>query len=150
MSIFFNRINKIKETNKNILVLVSILVDIAYKNPRTYSFITAILSKFLSLIENVKIQDKILKSITNKFDKIPNTGHIQIWLQRVTIKIDRRKEYKETLCNKVNNPKLAIWNSNWLSMNLKAIITEEAIIDEKIITKIDKIIKRDEIKIFDY
>ena len=61
------------------------LVDIAFKNPRTYPIITAILSKILSLEVNSETVIEILKSIEKRFDKIPNVGHLQVWLQRLTI-----------------------------------------------------------------
>jgi RNA-directed DNA polymerase len=88
LSKFFNRLKKTTETKQNIKVLISILVDIAYKNPRTYPICSAILSKFLILLNTSIERAEILELITKKFDKIPNTGHLQIWLQRITLKID--------------------------------------------------------------
>jgi hypothetical protein len=38
---FYNRIKGITETTQNINVLASILVDIMYKNPRTYPIASA-------------------------------------------------------------------------------------------------------------
>lgn len=150
LSKYYNRIEKIEETNHNIPVLISILVDIAYKNPKTYPVAAAILSKLLSLIENKDIQTSILNQIIEKFDKIPNTGHIHLWLQRVTIKINRDQEYKELLCQKVNDPTVNIWNSEWLNDELREMIEEEAIIDEDVIDEIDIVIDSDEFQLFDY
>ncbi|MBL7935938.1 MAG: RNA-directed DNA polymerase [Bacteroidia bacterium] len=145
---FYKRIHKISETNQNILVLISIIVDIAFKSPRTYPIASAILSKFLSLIDNSRIQEQILESIFAKFDKIPNTGHIQLWLQRVTIKIERLKLYNETLCKKVNESTISLWNSDWLNDDFKTLISEEPIINEETIDKIDKIIELEEVELF--
>lgn len=151
---FFNRIQRIKETKyketkQNVQVLISILVDIAYKNPRTYPIISAILSKLLSLVDSNEIQNNILTSITTKFNKIPNTGHIKIWLQRVTLKIDRQRQYDEELCKKVNDNSIVIWNSDWLNNDLKTLINKEPIINEQIIDRINKIIGPDEVQLFD-
>lgn len=145
---YFNRIKGIKETNQNIVVLISILVDIAYKNPRTYPIASAILSKLLSLIDKPEAQEKILNAIITRFSKIPNTGHIKIWLQRVTLKIDRNKNYCEPLCEKVNDATVKIWNSDWLNNDLQALISSTAIIDEKVIEQIDKVIDTKEIEVF--
>lgn len=82
---FYNRIKGITETNQNINVLVSILVDIMFKNPRTYPIASAILSKLLSLIPDNNKKNEILNLISQRFEKIPNTGHIKIWLQRLKI-----------------------------------------------------------------
>ncbi len=144
---FYNRIEHINKAH-NIPVLISILVDIAYKNPRIYPIATAILSKLLSLIGDNVIQDKILNSIITRFGKIPNTGHLQIWLQRVTIKIDRQKHFNELLCKKVNDSTIQIWNSDWLNDEMKLLINSEPHIDEQIIKKINKVIEPKEVQLF--
>lgn len=145
---FFNRIKGIKEYKQNIEVLISILVDIAYKNPKTYPIASAILSKLLSLIEKTETQEKILTAISAKFDKIPNTGHIKLWLQRITIKIDRNKKYDEPLCEKVNDKTKTIWNSDWLNADFQKLLNETSIIDEQVIEQIDKVIASKEVEIF--
>lgn len=148
LSKFYNRIKGITETNHNITVLVSILVDIMYKNPRTYPIASAILSKLLSLIPEADKKNEILDLVSQRFEKIPNTGHIKIWLQRLTIKLDRQKQYSEKLCEKVNNQTLQIWNSDWLEDNLKTLIESTAIIDESVIADIDVVIAKEEVELF--
>lgn len=145
---FFSRIKGIKEYKQNLEVLISILVDIAYKNPKTYPITSAILSKLLSLIEKPETQERILKAILARFDKIPNTGHIKIWLQRITLKIDRTKKYDEPLCEKVNDNSIKIWNSDWLNNNLQNLINSTSIIDEQVVDKIDKVIDIKEVELF--
>lgn len=144
---FYNRIQDLTELN-NIEVLISILVDIMYKNPRTYPIASAILSKLLSLLNDPTKRDRILRSTMTKFAKIPNTGQIKIWLQRLTIKIDRPRLYNENLCKKVNDPAIQIWNSDWLNDTLKTLIATTPIIDEQIIQDIDVVINQSEVQLF--
>ncbi len=146
---YFNRIKNLKETNHSIPALISIIVDIAFKNPRTYPIVSAILSKFLSLIDLKSTRDDILNSISIRFDKIPNTGHLQIWLQRIVLKIDRHREFEETLCKKLNDSNISIWQSDWLNNNLRTMIDDESIIDEQIIGEIDEVIEIEEVQLFD-
>lgn len=147
---FFHRIKDIDKTKENIRVLISIIIDIAYKNPRTYTVVCGILSKLLSLIDEEEEQKNILKLINRRFDKIPNTGHIKIWLQRVTIKIDRDIEYDETLCQRVNDKNIKIWNSDWLNNDIKSIIDKAHLINEEAINEINKVIATEEIQLFEY
>lgn len=147
---FFNRVKELDEIKENITVIISILIDIAFRNPRTYPIACGILSKLLSLIEDDDERDDILDKIREKFTKIPNTGHIKIWLQRVTIKIDRDEEYEETLCKRVNDDSIKIWNSDWLNQDIIDLIDDGEIIDEDTIDAIDKVIESDEIQLFDY
>jgi hypothetical protein len=144
---FYSRIKDFTALN-DIRVLISILGDIMYKNPRTYPIASAILSKLLSLLNDSAQRDSILQSIIVKFEKIPNTGHIKIWLQRLTIKIDRQKVYDENLCKKVNDPAQQIWNSNWLNNALRTLIDTTLIIDEQIIQDINTIINQSEVELF--
>lgn len=145
---FFKRIQKLRSTNQNLLVLISILVEIAYKSPRTYPIATAVLSKLIDLLESDESRNAILQKIIRRFKKIPNTGHIQIWLQRTILKIDRTIIFEETLCKKLNGPSIKIWNSEWLSNDLKAIIDLQIIVDEDEIEKINKVISLEEVSLF--
>ncbi len=138
-----------KEENSK--VLISILVDIAFKNPRTYPIITAILSKILSLEVNSEIVKEILESIEKRFDKIPNVGHLQVWLQRLTIKADRNKNYTEKLCQKVIDKNTDIWNIGWLNnQTIKDTFLNVPIINEDKIEEMQQVIELDEISIFGY
>lgn len=145
---FYKRIQEYKSTQENLIVLISILVEIAYKSPRTYPIATAILSKLIDLLDSEKLRDDILRKIISRFRKIPNTGHIQIWLQRAVIKIDRELDFEETLCKKLNNPTIKIWNSDWLSEGLKSIVDLQIIVDEEEIENINKVISIEEVSLF--
>lgn len=133
---------------ENAKVMISILVDIAYNNPRTYPIITAVLSKILSLEVDKEAVNEIFNSIERKFDKIPNVGHLQIWLQRLTLKVEPEKEYGEQLCKKVADDTVKIWDIDWLSENLMNVFTQQMIIDRQKINEMPQIIEPKEIKIF--
>ena len=113
-----------------------------YKNPRTYNVCIAILSKIFSFINKSKIES-IIKKIRIKFEKVPNTDSLNIWLQRLTIIENRDKEYETLLCEKVYKSN-TIWNSNWLNFE----IDENVIIDEEIISSLGKSISSDEVDVF--
>lgn len=145
-----NFFEKIKNTKKiySVMVLISILVEITFKNPRTYPISTAILSKLLSLIKTKIEKKKILEKIIRKFNKIPNTGYLEIWLQRISYKIDPKFKYFEKLCGKVIDHSIKIWNSDWLIEDLQKIITKEEIIDKKILKEIKPVIETKEVSLF--
>ena len=146
---FFDRVYPLKLfKEENSKVLVSILVSIAYNNPRTYPIITAILSKILSLEVNHETITEIINSIEKKFDKIPNVGHLQIWLQRLTIKTNRNKDYPEKLCQKVIKSNIDVWNIDWLDNPIKEIFMQQSIIDEQKIEDMTQVIEPNEIKTY--
>jgi RNA-directed DNA polymerase len=147
MNIFFNRIKGIKKTNENINFLISIVIDIAYRNPRVYPISIAILSKLFLFIEENYIKE-IINLIIKKFDKIPNTGHLQVWLQRAILKYERERYFEEKLCQKLNDPKILIWNSEWLNNEMKNLIDCYPLVDEEILNNMDTTLSLEEVQLF--
>lgn len=136
---FYGRIEKFNSSFDDTHALISIVVDIAFRNPRVYPISTAIISVLIGQLKQ-KEQKKIIKKIIKKFDRIPNTGHMMIWLQRIFINIDPNQKFKEKLCKIVSNPKKSLWNSNWINGKLKTIVEETSIVEVDRIRSLDKII----------
>ncbi len=122
---------------ENIEVLVSILVNLAYYNPRLFELVTASLSFIITKIEDIGKQKEIILKIKNKFSQLPNTNYLNIWLQRLTLKIDKTIPYNGKLCEKVIDKNVIIWNSDWLNVKFKKIIEESEIIIEEKTEKIE-------------
>lgn len=129
---------------KNLEQIISILIDIMYRNPRTYSLCILILSKIFSFIGKTTV-NKYITLILKKFKTLPNTDYIDIWLQRLTITKDVSKKYNCILCQKLYSNK-QIWNSNWLNFK----IDESLIIDKNIIDNISPVIQENEVNPFIY
>ena len=103
---------KFAKSNVDYQVFISIIVNIMFNNPNVFPIATAILSKIIKMNNGwVSIISKILK----KFSNIPNTWHLEIWLQRITLKLDSEyNSYGSEICKKVNNNDIELWNSKWL------------------------------------
>ena len=112
---YHKRISRITAPRESPQPLIAIVVDIAYRNPRTYAICAAILSKLLSFIESNDERLAIAGRIRKKFSQIPNTGHMQIWLQRVTFPLDRQIDYDETICKLVADNPGFLWCNDWIS-----------------------------------
>lgn len=142
------RKEKIKKT-ENIEVLISIVVDIALLNPRTYSISMTILSILFGLIEN-DLLESVVNKIINKFNSIPNTGHMQIWLQRAIIKLSiTQKNFDELLCKLISSESISLWNNDWLnSKHAKMLEDRDNIINQSILDNLDTEIQDDEVLLF--
>jgi len=73
-----------------------------------------LISKLLSLIDNDDEKMVIIQKLKNKFKQVPNTGFLDLWIQRVSLKIDRTLPYNEPLCKLLNDKNISLWNSEWL------------------------------------
>ncbi len=145
---FYKKIHSRKEFH-NVEVLISIITDIAFKNPRTYPASVSIIGKLIASLDD-KDKKEIIEKIENKFNKLPNTELIDLWLQRLTLKFDSSKEYACKLSKKIKNPNNEVWNSEWLNGKLKQIISKTSIINHSEIESMDAYPCPDEFLLFEY
>lgn len=116
-------------------ILVSLLVNLAYNNPRLFALVAASLSFIISKIEEPEEQKALVLKVKNKFNQLPNTSYLNVWLQRLTLKIDSTITYSGKLCEKVNDKSSLIWNSDWLNPKFKKIIDDAEIVKTDIVEK---------------
>ena len=95
----------------DVRVLISIFADIALSSPKTYKIILAIISKLISKIETTDERERIVNDIYTKFQRFPNIGEIQIWMQHITYKLPHPITYSEKICKIVNDEfDIELWN----------------------------------------
>lgn len=131
---------------KSKLPLISILTDIAYRNPLTLTECVSIMSCILdeSDIENAFIVPKIRE----KFRKVPNTGFCDIWLQRLTMCCGDVR-YDEKVCQIVSGISSQLWNNSWMSSTkLKQALDSDKIIDKSVLDGIKLKIQENEFALF--
>src|SRR5690606_13677331 len=135
-----------KRKDPNILTLVSLVVEIAYRNPRVSPTAIAILTLLLDQIESQEERKVTLGRIKTKFGQIPNSGLLRVWLQRLFLKIDDTIIYQEALCNKVLNHETKVWNTDWLNANLKDVIEGTHIVNYANVEDLQAVITEDEVE----
>lgn len=144
---YYNRLSRLSRLIEEPLPIISIVVDIAYRNPRTYAVCAAILSKLFSFIDESR-KRSIIEKIQRKFTKIPNTGHLQVWLQRITQPIFNDIEYEEPLCKLASGKGAQIWNNDWInSKDLKKAVAT-AIIDQQKLSEMNSVVPAVEFELF--
>lgn len=132
-------------------ILISILSEIAYKNPRTFNICLSIISKLLSLLKKDE-RKEIIKKIYEKINKLHHMMLEEIWLQRVALPLKVKLPYHEMLCNLVEDPKnfdKDIWHSEWIKEDtLRNLIDPKKIINFNKLQEMPVIIKPKEINKF--
>ncbi len=111
---FHKRMSRVKRV-QNPHVLISIAVDIAYTSPRTFPVCAAIVSKLLQFIDEKGDRAAVLEAIHKKLSKLPNTGLMEVWLQRIGHFYDFHPEYVENLCKIASSKKASLWNNDWIT-----------------------------------
>ena len=131
--------------NKDIKTHIAVLVDIGYKNPNTYNYISLILSKFLLFLDDESEKLELIKKISNKFHDRPNTEMLDLRLQRITYFIKPEIEYNWELYKTLLINKNNIWNNKRLKKDLSRIIEDTTIINQSILQDMNAVIKNEEI-----
>lgn len=145
---FHRRLARQKALNQ-VMPLIAIVADITYRNPRAYAICAAILSKLMSHLDSVNEKREVTEKIKARFEQIPNTGYMHIWLQRLTHPLCQDIAYEEPICKLVAGGIVALWNCDWISNNkLKIAISKADIIDREKLTKIEPVIPTSEIELF--
>ena len=115
---FLKRLITVNKLEEDVNVLSAISVEIAMNSPKIYNLVVSILSHLITRLNSFPEQEKIAKNICHKFSRLPNIGYLQIWMQRITYKMDTVR-YTEPICKIVNNePDISIWNNEWLKDEL--------------------------------
>lgn len=147
------RIERRKSIKENILVLVAILVEIAILSPKVHQLVLACISNLISRIETNEEKKVTIEQVRAKLNSLPNIGHIQIWLQRITYKLDLEaggNPYQERLCQLIVGNAVNLWNLDWLKDNLQKGLPILQICDTKKRDSMVPFIEVNEISIFDY
>jgi hypothetical protein len=146
---FYKRLLRIKTLVENPMPLIAVIIDIAYRNPRTYASCAAVLSKLMSFVSTDEEKVSLANKIKNKFAKIPNTGHMQIWIQRVTLSIDSDISFEEPICQMVSGEKIPLWNNSWISSEqLKTILNRATVVNRQALETMEQVIPANEIELF--
>ena len=132
-------------------VLIAIITNIAYRNPKTYSICFAMLSALLTFVPDTKKQS-IINKIYSRFQSLPNIGHMQIWIQRLTKPTFNNLKFTEDICLLVNQENIKdrtyLWNVDWLKEKFKPMLTPENFINYEKANKMPIVFSKEEASLF--
>ncbi|MEQ9455140.1 MAG: RNA-directed DNA polymerase [Phycisphaeraceae bacterium] len=134
---------------KTAMEIISIATDIAHRNPKTYPIIASLISKLMRFLPTDQSRSETASRIHRKFRDIPNTGYLDIWLQRFTRAYASNIKFNDPLCDSVIDPATELWNSSWIKTpELKQILNNTPIVDQERLAKMDDVIPPDEVALF--
>ena len=131
------------------LPLISIVVDIACRSPRVYPVAAAVLSRLICFLESDVERSDVISKIRRKFSQLPNTEHMETWLQRISYAFDPRISFDTPLCRLILGEDVSIWNSEWISSrDLQAAVNSEEIVDRIALSNMPAVVRNDEFALF--
>ena len=150
LTTFAHRLVKKFAVCGDVRILISIFTDIALSSPKSYKIVLAILSKLISKLTTTKEREEIVKDIYMRFQRFPNIGEIQIWMQHITYKLPHSISYTEDICKIVNKESgVELWNNDWVNDAYKRAFPQYKICTDWIRDSFTPIIDIDEVSLFD-
>lgn len=151
LTIFAGRLNSNKVACENIkYVLLSIFTDVALSSPKSYPIILSIISQLIKMISSDKEKVRIVNDIYHKFQRFPNIGEIQIWMQHITYQMPDFVDYDEGICRIVNKESgVELWNNDWVADDYKRDFPQYDICTDWLLDSFTPVIDIDEVSLFD-
>ena len=150
LSAFHRRLHNLNRYSAP-MPLIAIAVDIAVRNPGTYPHVAAILGELVKFVHSDWTKLDVIDRARRRFAKVPNCGHMDVWLQRISYPYDQSVEYAEPLCNLVAEEGPNLWNNDWLdSGDVRASIENSSLIDRDKLREMDPTINPAELQLFNF
>ena len=147
---FYRRLARLQSAC-NPLQLISIAIDIAYTSPRCFRACAAIVSRLLSMLPTNEEKLTALERIRRRLAQLPNNGHLEVWLQRISYDFNPQIAYREKLCNLVTGENVDLWNSTWINEPaLRDLVDPSRIVNRRRLESLRPIVLREEFVVFEY
>jgi hypothetical protein len=145
---YLQRLGRVKRP-QNPRALISITVDIACSSPRTFPVCAAIVSRLLRSLGTEEERAQVLKTVHGKLSKLPNTGLMEVWLQRIGHSYEFHPDYMEDLCRIVAEKETVLWNNDWIAAKaLKDAINPAHIFDKVTFKAMKLVVPPSEVEMF--
>lgn len=147
------RFSHVKCIKENIRVLIGIATEIAMYSPKVYQPALALISKLIEKLNTKEEREEQIQLVYNKFKRLPNIGHIQIWMQRITFKSNKENDkhpYDEKICKLVEGKNVKLWNNDWIKAKFCQNFPMDKICNVKKRDLMTPSIEEYEFEIFDY
>lgn len=146
---FYKRLVRLRSV-RNPLQLMSIAIDIGYNSPRCFPACAAIVSKLLSMLPTKEEKLRSVERIRRRLAQLPNNGHLEVWLQRISYHVDPQLKYEERLCSLVEGKTVDLWNNSWITDGtLKAKVAPRTVLNRTRLKAIRPIVPRVEFVVFE-
>lgn len=150
LSSFHRRLHRTRRFDTP-LPLIAIAVDIAVRNPRTYPHVAALLGELIRFVRDDWDKLNTIESIKRRFSNVPNSGHMDVWLQRISYHYNQYEQFAEPLCNLVNGNNTQIWNNTWINdQTISSAIEDANLIDKDRLREMGPTINPSELKLFKF
>lgn len=107
---------------------ILILIDIAYHNLSIIDIIMPLLGELISYELFSSQREYYYTLVKEKFDAIPNSEYIQIWVQYSGMFVNRAQDFQSKLFQILSTDTNCIWNMEWAEQKVKELLEQTPIV----------------------
>ncbi|MCE1176686.1 MAG: RNA-directed DNA polymerase [Burkholderiales bacterium] len=172
---FFDKLSESNENKENndseTLSMLSMCVNLLLKNPRSIPVTVSIISVLLNRLSNTNMRDECIEKISKKISTVVHTDFLEVWVQRLTLPIERKNVrsdkliapffpsnlvqplkpsytiYKNPLSLSITETK-PLFSKTWISCIAIQSALDTLIFNQSVIDNLSEIIERREFEIF--
>ncbi|MBM2295122.1 RNA-directed DNA polymerase [Sulfitobacter pseudonitzschiae] len=151
MSKFQRRLTKLNEKGFKdpVRPIIAVATDIALHNPRIYPVYAAILSGLLHHLSPIERQ-QVVEAILRKFEKVPNCGHLHVWMQRFAVPMGIPLLLSEPICKALDDSEFQLWAADWLPDAYRPLLRAGLYVDQGLLNGLKPVIEPEEVQLFGY
>ena len=107
------------------------------------------MSRLLRALETETDRTQVLATVYRKLSRLPNTGLMEVWLQRIGHFYDFNPDYVENLCKLVTSKKTVLWNNDWITAKpLKKAVTPACVFNKAAFKAMKPLVPPSEVEMF--
>ena len=145
---FYQRLGATRSV-RSVMQLISITVDIGFHSPRCFPVCAAILSQLVHRLKTKAEKLAVLDRTRSKLAQLPNTGHLEVWQQRLSYHFNPTVPYTENLCQLVEGKATDLWSNSWITdKSLKAALNPAKIVNRSALRSLKPVVPRAEFSLF--
>ena len=133
---------------ENPTVLIAILMDIGSVSPNVFPAVATASSMILTHF-GVQNRNSLFQLILTKTKRVPNSGYLEIWLQRIAVTNQIEFLSAEKMCQILKPEIESIWNFDWIAdQGIRDKLRNYSIVDHLEIDTLKPYIERSEFDAF--
>lgn len=95
--------------NENITVLTGILMDLASTSPHVFPAVATAISELMLPLDDAQT-GKLFELILKRTQRIPNSGYMETWLQRIAVPNKLVFFSQDNICHQLGKDHVCLWN----------------------------------------
>lgn len=142
------RVKRNRMENENITVLTSILMDLASTSPHVFPAVATAISEMITTLDEAD-RRKLFALVLKRTQRIPNSGYMETWLQRIAIPSGLEFSSADKICKQINDRHECLWNYEWVEEeSLRKQLEDYSVVDRSKLADLPSQIERSEFDAF--